>query len=275
MLAISPANSLPPANINQVKPINVSLIALEGQKGSYYSDNPALQKGIDIFFQGGQEQKYAHKTALASTALLVANRYKNNREHYSFMVGATAKVAGSSSAAAIIGTIGGSINNDLVNRGSNYATVYLKDSNRHNIKDSCNREPVEIPGKCTVPERHMRFEMPFRNRTWYEQYPFDYGEGVNLTFKIDAFSRADDFWLVATGGDVYSPRRLFSVYNLRYKIDKKVLNYSTEASGEIYMNAMGRVNNSALEVKVLCIAIPSVCSSDSPEKDGGIIITPP
>ncbi|WP_028774984.1 hypothetical protein [Shewanella waksmanii] len=267
-----PVNSLPPANINRVKPVNASLSILEGQKGSYYSDDPALQKGIDIFFQGGAEQKYGNKAALASTAFLVANRYSNNKEQYSFMVGAAAKVAGSSSAAAIIGTVGGSIDNALVNRGSNYASVYLKDPNRHNIQDSCNREPIKKPGRCTVPERHIRFDMPFKNRTWFEKNPFNYGEGVNLLFKIDAFSFADDLWVVATGGNNNSSRRLFSIYNLMNKMEKVIFNYSTETSGEIYMNAMGRVNNSAIEVKVLCTVTSSTGSNKG---EGDIIIYPP
>ncbi|KPZ67248.1 hypothetical protein BCU84_19525 [Shewanella sp. 10N.286.51.B7] len=266
-----PVNSLPPANINQVAPLNGSLAIIESQKGSYYSDNPAIQKGIDMFFQGGADQKYASKSALATTAFLVADKYKDNNDQYSFVIGAAAKVAGSSSPAALLGTVGGNINNDLVNKGSNYAKHYLKDSNRHNIKDSCDREPVETPGKCTVPERHKDFSMVSTSAVKYEQYPFDYGEGVDLLFEIDAFEKPDDFWLVATGGDTYPSRRILEVRNLRYKMTQSFFNYSTKASGEIYMNASARESSSAISIKVTC----TVSKSNSHSKDDNIIIIPP
>lgn len=243
------ASVIPPARINNYgRSLNDTLGLIEGQTGSYYTTSKMGQKIIDRAANSAHQS--GNGSALSSTVYITAQKYGLDTKAYSFALGAGEQLSKDGpNLLTVIETLLGTVNSAEYDRGSRYTReVYLKDTARRNVKDSCNREPEDKmqEGTCKVEERTMVFQggndgIPPR-RTFYELNAFDYGEHVDLTFVNYApitgnFNHTVGIYGVALGGKKYGNRRPFdwSGFNLRPK--KIYLNgYSTSESGNMYLN---------------------------------------
>lgn len=268
------SSTLPPEQISDYRvSLNNMLGTVELQKGNQLAENPHAAKILDKFFEAGDNQAFAHKNAVGVAAYIAAQKFSGDQKSYSFALGAASQVANNSPLITMIESLLGLTLNSEINKGEKYARdVYLKDSNRHNVQDSCNRvaesekEPLPYP-HCTVSERHFRFSGMANGTARVEGNIFNYGENVNLTFTVDTITIRDDFRLVAVGGTKNSAQRMYEMTFYQGVHTFFINNYSTKESGGMYMWAKAReasTNGSAVEITIKCT--PALLGSNSVNK---------